>query len=397
MSDTSMTTSHEHSSSECAGTLRHCLVLAPDGWRLCRQLDYADGRITKLDLEPGPMQLSDSPEGLEYLMPGIVDIHGDAFERHITPRAGTQFPLELALGANDHGLIGAGITSFFYSITDGFEPGPRSRDTVRTLIEAVESLRPRMRCHGYIHIRHELVNTALHEELMGWLIEGRIDLLSLNDHLPPADNEAKIQRYLQGLARRVSMSDSESRDFIAALQAERETGLAQVSELSACAVEHGIRLASHDDRDDRDLEQALARGVSIAEFPMSLTLASRLRSEGIKVLLGAPNLVRGGSHVGGLDVEEALRHGQIDALCSDYHYASLFHAPFLIARMGLLPLDKAWKLVSEYPAAAVGLGNRTARIEVGYDADFLMMSALDGNPLSLRQVVAGGKLALDRE
>ena len=320
----------------------------------------------------------------------MIDLHGDAFERHITPRSGTLFPLDLALAANDASLVTNGITTFFYSITDGFEPGPRSRQTVRGLLETLESLAPRFRCQARVHIRHEQVNTDDHDELVSWLESGRVHLLSLNDHLPLMDNERSIERYLDGLRRRVSMTDTETNDFLNSLQERRQPGAEQVRELARIAHQAGVSLASHDDMGEEDVALNRELGTAIAEFPMDAETARASRDAGISVLMGAPNLVRGGSHVGAISVREAIEEGLVDILCSDYHYPSLFRAPFLAAEQGLMSLPQAWKMVSENPARAAGMGNHKGTIAPGYDADLLLVSELDGLPLSIRATIVGG-------
>ncbi|WP_051231757.1 alpha-D-ribose 1-methylphosphonate 5-triphosphate diphosphatase [Stutzerimonas azotifigens] len=371
-------------------------VLTADGWSVPTSVAVADGRIQAIGAAPQVGEHRIDGQG-GYLLPGIIDLHGDAFERHITPRAGTQFPLELALAANDASLVANGITTFFYSITDGFEPGPRSRETVRGLLEALERLMPRFACQARVHIRHEKVNTDDHDELLGWLASGRVQLLSLNDHLPPMDDARKVQRYLAGLKRRVSMPDGEVEGFLQRLQASRALGERQSAELAAAAHRHGVALASHDDETLEDVSRARDLGVSIAEFPMCEHTARASQQAGAAVLMGAPNLVRGGSHVGAIGVREAIEQGLVDVLCSDYHYPSLYRAAFTVAELGLLPLAQAWKLVSENPARAAGLGERKGRIAPGYDADLLWLSELDGSPLSLQTTWVGGVAVYSRQ
>ncbi|MBA1273355.1 alpha-D-ribose 1-methylphosphonate 5-triphosphate diphosphatase [Stutzerimonas azotifigens] len=371
-------------------------VLMPEGWSEPTSVSVADGRIQAIGAAPQAGSARIEGQG-GYLLPGIIDLHGDAFERHITPRAGTQFPLELALAANDASLVANGITTFFYSITDGFEPGPRSRETVRGLLDALERLMPRFACQARVHIRHEKVNTDDHDELLGWLTSGRVHLLSLNDHLPPMDDARKVQRYLAGLKRRVSMPDDEVEGFLQRLQANRVLGERQSAELAAAAHRYGVALASHDDETLEDVSRARDLGVSIAEFPMCEHTARASQQAGAAVLMGAPNLVRGGSHVGAIGVREAIEQGLVDVLCSDYHYPSLYRAAFTVAELGLLPLAQAWKLVSENPARAAGLGERKGCIAPGYDADLLWLSELDGSPLSLQTTWVGGVAVYSRQ
>lgn len=371
-------------------------ALTPDGWQKFDVITLENGVIKSFDIQPSADHFIIDGANC-YLLPGIIDIHGDAFERQITPRAGTVLPLDLAIAANDNSLIGAGITTFFYSITDGFEPGPRSRATVRNLLHVIEKLRPRLCCNSFIHIRHENVNTDDHDELMQWMREHRIDLLSLNNHLPDLNNPVKVERYLNGLNRRVKMNDEESLEFLNGLQSRRSLGEKQVEELVALAHIMNIPLASHDDATEADLALSSKRKVSISEFPMSYEIAKQAQSSGSLVVMGAPNLIRGGSHVGGMSVEEAAIEGVVDILCSDYHYPSLFLAPFVLADKNILSFEKAWEMVSSLPAKAAGLGEKKGKILAGYDADLLLLNQLDASPLSISAVLSMGKVVLQRD
>ncbi|MBO6848997.1 MAG: alpha-D-ribose 1-methylphosphonate 5-triphosphate diphosphatase [Marinobacter sp.] len=371
-------------------------VLTATGWLRNSRVELSGGQIKAIgaDVTNTAAATLDGRGG--YLLPGMIDLHGDAFERDITPRAGTTFPLDLALAANDASLIANGITTFYYSITDGFEPGPRSRDTVRELLLALEALAPRFSCQARVHIRHERVNTELHEELMGWLADGRVHMLSLNDHLPALDNPAATERYLAGLRRRVTMDEAETQRFLEGLQNRRDLGDRQTGELARQARHAGVSLSSHDDHGLDAVERNRVLGTSIAEFPMDAETASASQEAGVAVLMGAPNLVRGGSHVGAISVRDAIERNLVNILCSDYHYPSLFVAPFVAAEQGLLPLEQAWKMVSENPAKAAGLGTSKGQIAPGFDADLLLLSQLDGSPLSLQATVVAGRLVFRR-
>lgn len=372
-------------------------VLAGDVWLENTRVQLSDGRILAIGADADEHCERQIDGRCGYLVPGMVDLHGDAFERHITPRTGTLFPLDLALAANDASLVANGITTFFYSITDGFEPGPRSRQTVRELLEKLEALAPRFRCQAKVHIRHEQVNTDDHDELVSWLENGRVHLLSLNDHLPLMDNERSIERYLDGLRRRVAMTPEETQAFLHGLQERRQPGAEQIRELAQIAHKAGVSLASHDDQGADDVALNIKLETAIAEFPMDAETAIASRGAGISVLMGAPNLVRGGSHVGAISVRDAIVEDLVDILCSDYHYPSLFRAPFLAAEQGLMSLPEAWKLVSENPAKAAGMGNHKGMIAPGYDADLLLLDQLDGLPLSIRTTVVAGVPVLHRD
>jgi alpha-D-ribose 1-methylphosphonate 5-triphosphate diphosphatase len=158
----------------------------------------------------------------------------------------------------------------------------------------------------------------------------------------------------------------------------------------------GVSLSSHDDQCVEDVEHNRTLGTAIAEFPMTAETAKASQAAGTAVLMGAPNLVRGGSHVGAISVRDAIEQNLVSILCSDYHYPSLFCAPFVTAEQGLMPLAQAWKMVSENPAKAAGLGASKGRIAPGFDADLLLLSELDGSPLSLQATVVGGKPVFQR-
>ncbi len=312
------------------------------------------------------------------LLPGLIDIHGDAFERHITPRAGVQFPLDVALSANDTSLVAAGITTFYYSITDGFEPGLRSRKTVRKILDQLEDLKSVLKCNTKIHIRHETVNTDYFDELQEWITSGRIDLISMNDHLPFPQDKVNTQRYLNGLMRREKMSEEEAANFIENLQMHRSEGLEQTQKLADLAAQCQIPVASHDDASESDVARAQSLNVSISEFPLTEKIARTQKQQGINILMGSPNLVRGGSHIGGISVMDALEADVVDILCSDYHYPSIFKAPFVIAEKKYKSFEDAWRMVSTNPAKAVGLENK-GEIAVGKDADIILVRDKEGD------------------
>lgn len=377
---------------------KNCRVLISEGL-----VDHTDCIVSEGVIEAvGKNLISNYPVingENNLLLPGLIDLHGDAFERHISPRPGVQFPLDVALSANDSALVAAGITTFYYSITDGFEPGLRSRSTVREILQQLEDLRMNLHCNTKVHIRHETVNTSDFEELKTWVRNHRIDLLSINDHLPDLDNSHSTQRYLNGLIRREKMTEQEAADFIAELQGHRAEGFRQAQELSELAFQNNIPIASHDDACEEDVARSERLNVRISEFPMTESIARTQLDQGIAILMGSPNLVRGGSHVGGISVMDALKADVVDILCSDYHYPSLIRSPFVVAEKGYKSFVDAWKMVSTRPAKAVGLESK-GEIAVGMDADLVLMKGHETNCKGLLSDVlitmVEGHKALDR-
>jgi alpha-D-ribose 1-methylphosphonate 5-triphosphate diphosphatase len=371
--------------------LQGATVLTPDGWLDSATVLIEDGIFVAVDQGPKPSGfVAVDVTGL-HLLPGIVDIHGDAFERMICPRPGVSLPLDMALVENDLALLSAGITTFFYSITDSFEPGLRSREMARQLIGRITAPESGLRVDSRIHMRHEQANTADYEELCHWLETGQVTLLSLNNHLPPSTDDQTLQRYANGLQRRLKLSAAEIRALIESAYPRQAEGLAQFEDLVQRCHQLGIPVASHDDETEADVAKSRERGVAIAEFPAAIPLAEQSRAYGAAVLMGAPNLVRGGSHVGYMSVTEAAQAQVLDCLCSDYHYPSLFHAPFLLAEKGLMSFEQAWKCVSEYPAEAAKIGQQKGKIAPGYEADCLLLTPNGSLPSAIRAVYINGQ------
>jgi len=371
--------------------LQGVTVLTPGGWLPDATVLIDEGQFVQVDQAAKPSgYVAIDATGLRML-PGIVDIHGDAFERMICPRPGVNFPLEMAILENDRTLLAAGITTFFYSITDSFEPGLRSRDTARQIIQTVLNDATNLQVDSRIHIRHEQANTDHYDELEQWIETGKIQLLSLNNHLPPAMDDETLLRYTKGLRQRIKLPEAEIRAMIEAAMERQEEGLQQIEQLVQKAHQVGIPVASHDDETEEDVAVSQRRQVAIAEFPASIPLAAKSRAYGAAVLMGAPNLVRGGSHVGYMGVAEAAQAGVLDCLCSDYHYPSLFHAPFKLAEMSLMPFEDAWKTVSTYPARAAGIGDRKGSIAPGLDADFLLVRPGGMLPSAIASVYIQGE------
>jgi alpha-D-ribose 1-methylphosphonate 5-triphosphate diphosphatase len=366
-------------------------VLTPTGWIKNACVVIENGKFLSINTSCTQRLPATVAKGL-LMLPGIVDIHGDSFERAIAPRPGVRFPIEMAILENDRNLLAAGITTFFYSITDSYEPGLRSRDTAREIINFVlREGKSSLKADSRIHIRHEQANTDKYDELCDWLKQGKVQLLSLNDHLPSAGDDYKLNRHLNSLRRRHKMSDAELKELIETAIANKAKGLKQIEELVTLAHKHNIAIASHDDDTETKVELSAKRGVSIAEFPANIELAGKSRDYGASVLMGAPNLIRGGSHVGWMSVEAAAKAGVVDCLCSDYHYPSLFHAPFKLAQMGIMDFEQAWKLVSTYPAKAAGIGDMKGSIAIGWDADFILLKPNESYISAIASVYVAGQ------
>ncbi len=152
-------------------------------------------------------------------------------------------------------------------------------------------------------------------------------------------------------------------------------------EVVARAQARALPIASHDDATWAHVAEAVENGMTIAEFPTTHEAAAASCEAGLAVLVGAPNLVMGGSHSGNVAAIDLLQAGQADILSSDYVPASLMESIFrLPATDAGISLPHAVRLASLNPARAVGLADR-GEIAPERRADLVRVHVLEGAPL----------------
>lgn len=363
-------------------------ALLPSGFQADAVITVERGVIVDIGSEANGAPVLDA-KGL-WVLPGIIDLHGDAFERQIMPRPGVHFDLQLALAETDRQLVSNGISTAYHGVTFSWEPGLRSRDTLVALMAALDAAAGYLSCDTRLHLRHETFNLEGEAEVLEWLAEGRVDLLAFNDHTPdilrklgePTGNATLLQRTgltapaLQALAERV--------------ESRRDVVPASIRRLAAAARKAGVPMASHDDPSPTVRADFQALGCGISEFPKTTDTAALARQLGNPVVLGAPNVVRGGSHCNAVSASEMVRDGLCTVLTSDYYYPALPHAAFQLSQQGVCDLDTAWALVSSNPADAVGLADR-GRLAVGLRGDMLLVQALAGRPPRVVSHFIGGE------
>jgi alpha-D-ribose 1-methylphosphonate 5-triphosphate diphosphatase len=325
------------------------------------------------------------------VLPGIVDLHGDAFERQMMPRAGVDFPIDVALADSDRQAISNGITTVFHATTCSWEPGLRSAGNARSLMEAIERQRPQFAADTRFHLRHETYNLDAETEISQWLTEGRVDLFAFNDHMDGTVGDMAKPRKRNRMVERTGLSSEEFDRLVGHIMSRAADVPASVSRLAATARAADVRMLSHDDATPAMREGFRAMGVAIAEFPINEKTARAAASHGDAIVYGAPNVVRGGSHTGWTKASDMIAKGLCSVLASDYYYPAQLLAAFRLAADGVLPLTEAWNLVSAAPARATGLADRGVLAE-GRRADILLVD--DSMPLRPRliAVISGGKL-----
>ncbi|WP_342727265.1 alpha-D-ribose 1-methylphosphonate 5-triphosphate diphosphatase [Bradyrhizobium sp. B097] len=355
-----------------------------DGALIETSLRTSGRDIGALDAEQSRAALHINAGGL-LVLPGIIDLHGDAFERQMMPRPGVDFPTDVALVDSDRQAIANGITTVFHGTTWSWEPGLRSAENARKLLDAIEALRPQLAADTRFHLRHETHNLEAEAEIIKWLTEGRIDLFAFNDH-----SNVKPKKRNQ-LAERTGLSLEAVNDMLDRIVARRPEVPASIARLAAAARAANIRMLSHDDNTPAMRQEFRALGATIAEFPVNEETARDAAAAGDFIVFGAPNVVRGGSHTGWTKASDMIAQGLCSVLASDYYYPAQLLAAFRLAADGILPLAKAWDLIASAPARAAGLADRGV-LAAGRRADIIVVD--DKVPLRPRivAVIAAGRL-----
>jgi alpha-D-ribose 1-methylphosphonate 5-triphosphate diphosphatase len=308
-----------------------------------------------------------------HVLPGIVDIHGDAFERQIMPRPGVSFDHAIALKDTDRQLAANGITTAFHGITVSWEPGLRSTQSALAIIEAVEALRPSLAVDTRIHLRHETFHLDAETQVAQWLEQGRIGCLAFNDHTTGTILVRHRPEKVRKMAERTGLSNEDFTALVERVAARSQEVGPSLERLASIAVDNGVALLSHDDMSPAMRDGFRAMGSVIAEFPIDEATAQAAAAAGDHIVFGAPNVLRGGSHTGCPSAREMVARGLCTVLASDYYYPSLLHAPYLLDRRGVARLEAAWALVSAGPAAALGLADRGSLSE-GHRADIVIVN-----------------------
>lgn len=326
------------------------------------------------------------------LLPGLVDIHGDAFERQIQPRPGVDFATEIALVDTDRQLLANGITTAFHGVTLSWEPGLRGAVMFRSLLEAQAHLDGRLAADNRIHLRLETFAMDAWDDAAAAIEAGRIHLLAFNDHTAEiarrAEDPARASRYADRAHVKGPEILRQAREMLA-----REGEVASFVETAAAAARKaGLPMASHDDATPEVRARWRALGCAICEFPMNAETGLDARAAGEGVIMGCPNVVRGGSHMGWHSAEAMVRAGACDILASDYYYPAMARAAFALADRGALALPEAWALVSANPARAAKLEDR-GRIAEGLRADLVLVDAEGPGAPRVMATIAAGRLA----
>lgn len=343
-----------------------------------------DGRIAALQegasAVPGTVDL-----GGDYLLPGLIELHTDNLERHLSPRPGVRWPRGAAVLAHDAQIVAAGITTVFDAISLGEIFAASGRvDSLSDMYAGLQQAQKAgvLKADHRLHLRCELSFAGVLDLFESLMDERLVGLVSIMDHTPGQRQFTDVVKYRTYYKKKYGLSDTEFEVFLADRRADSEKYSAYHREaIVNRARERGLTLASHDDATTAHVAESAAAGMRIAEFPTTMEAARASREQGLAVLMGAPNVVLGGSHSGNIAASDLAARGLLDILSSDYVPASLIPAAFALAegdnKIGLL---EAIRMISCNPASALGLDDRGA-IVIGRRSDLVRVRVAGGLPV----------------
>jgi len=349
-----------------------------------------DGAIAAFD--SGPAEGEDL--GGDYLIPGLVELHTDHIEGHYIPRPKVYWNKLAAIQAHDAQIAGSGITTVFDAIRVGTDEDQAIRvddmvDLGRLISQAVDE--GRTRADHFIHLRCEVSAPDAVEGFERFFDNPRLKLVSLMDHAPGQRQFASLDAYRTYYQKKKGLSEDEFQAFSAKRLADSEKyAPASRKTIAEAARRHSLALASHDDATAEHVHESVSLGAAIAEFPTTFEAAEASWKAGLSVLMGAPNVVRGGSHSGNISALDLIEAGRLDILSSDYVPFSLLQAAFQIAGSEVLPLPDAIRMVTAAPAKAVGLSDR-GEIALGRRADLVRVVSDGNTPPVVRAVWREGR------
>ncbi|MCX7559042.1 alpha-D-ribose 1-methylphosphonate 5-triphosphate diphosphatase [Sulfitobacter sp. F26204] len=359
---------------------------------LCLQ----DGKIVEIE------QGTSIPAGAidcekDFIAPGLVELHTDNLERHLSPRPETNWPHRAAILAHDRELAATGITTVFDAVRVGSIVSDRRKRLMKYAREIATEISDMHRAGALkishrLHLRAEICSETLIAELEEFSAEDRIGIVSMMDHTPGQrqfSDEAKFESYI------CAKHDLDKRDFsdyitfLKGLQEEHATE--HEAAAVAAAQRFGARLASHDDTTAAQVALSHRHGVTLAEFPTTLEAAEACHGLGIATIMGAPNIVRGSSHSGNVAALELAQHDWLDILSSDYVPAGLLMAALILGELWD-DLPRGLATVTANPARSAGLDDR-GQIDLDQRADLIRFARVDGDTVLKETWVQGRRVA----
>jgi len=356
-------------------------------------IKIVDGQIADVSTTRSNLSSALDFEG-DMLIPGLVELHTDNLERHVMPRPKSDWPVKAAVFNHDREVAAAGITTVFDAISVGhLDAGARDKTFLAKMADSIEQLSDQqsLKADHYIHWRCEVSGDALMDQIEPLSANKRTGLFSVMDHTPGQRQFVSLDAYYTYYQGKYGLSDVEMNAYVEDRKAAQERN-SQPNRRKIVSLAHSMKvpLASHDDATIDHVDEAIDDGVTVAEFPTTMDAAEASHNNGLAVLMGAPNVVRGKSHSGNISARELGNAGLLDVLSSDYvPFSLLYGATLLETECEKISLPEAIATITVNPASHVGLNDRGV-IEAGKRADLVRYRMEDEVP-SIVEVWRKGK------
>lgn len=376
--------------------IKNAKIVTPDEILEGKRVYIEDGRIQEISERILEADRTIDAHG-RYLMPGFMDVHSDRIEQFILPRPTAKMDFELALKECERELLHQGITAMYHSFSlyqnELLGKSPlRTLESVEKMAHLIQDIHDRNHLiHHRFHLRIEIDFMDAYSIAQEMIRKNLVNEISFMDHTPGQGQYRSLEVYTRTVQ---NYGGTESKhmsmeEILQMHQGKERFSMQQMRDLTEFAHSHGIAVASHDDDTVEKLVINEQIGVDISEFPINLETARAAREKGFYTVVGAPNILLGGSHSGNMSAADAILDGSADILCSDYFPPAILHGIFYMAEKHGCALPELVKKATLNPAKAMRLDHDYGSVEVGKKADLLIVEVLDGYPVITHVLVDG--------
>ncbi len=341
------------------------------------------GVITAIDSGNSAVASAEDMQG-QYVMPGMVELHTDNLEKYMSPRPSVDWPTLPAMLSHDNHIASAGITTVFDALSIGdISPKSERLENLLPMLEALNYSKEHglTRIEHRLHLRCEVAHPETLNVFNNCITNKNVGLVSLMDHSPGQRQFQEIEHYRTYYQGKYGLTMAQMQAFEARqiANAQNYSNLHRTAIADFCR-QNNVVMASHDDATEAHVQESHDFGMHIAEFPTTEEAAWHSTQKNMKVLMGAPNIVRGGSHSGNIAASTLAQKNLLHILSSDYYPTSLLQAAFILTedKVGY-DLPSAIRTVTRNPAHSVNLTDR-GEIAIGKKADVLQVSMHNNNP-----------------
>lgn len=325
-----------------------------------------------------------------YIIPGIIDIHGDDLEGAISPRPSMRFPIDFALMNVDRRYAACGITTKLHALSY-YDDELKDRHAGNSIevMDALERVREELLTEHYIHVRCEIGHNM--DDAFKAIETPFVRLVSVMDHAPGQGQFNDPEKYIEFHKDAYGLSGEDLEKLMKRKMdiSFSDIKIQKISEVARKAQERGLLIASHDDDSPEHVELVHSLGAHISEFPINLEAAKKARELGMITSMGAPNIILGRSTSNNLSGRDAIREGAVDVLCSDYNPPSMLYSAFLLKELSILTLPEAARMVTLNAAKAIGMDDTIGSIEEGKQANLVIVHEKAGIPVVTDTLVNG--------